>query len=351
MRVKTNVKAGGREINHNQAVKGLRMRSNVKAGGLQEQHNQTVKGLRVKTKVKAVNALALLVCALALAPAAQAQQSSWVSMRGSDSNPCTYALPCRTFNAALAAAATGQVTVKDSGSYDPMTVETEATIIAPEGVYAVIAPVGVPAVTINATQTATVTLRGLTLVGKQAATVPGVEVAYAARVRIESCVINDFKAGIRYEAAFPGELNVRDTVVGGGERGLELPECPNWRNVSIVRSRFENSHVGIYVGGKTRLAVRESTISGNKTAGLWLVAYQSYSPAQVVVEHSEIASNKFYGICANGSAASVEVSNSSILFSDKGLEANNSASIMTRGNNTLRYNTTDGVFTSGVLPK
>jgi hypothetical protein len=36
------VKAGGFEVNHNQAVKGLRVKSNVRSGGPVIQHNQTV---------------------------------------------------------------------------------------------------------------------------------------------------------------------------------------------------------------------------------------------------------------------------------------------------------------------
>ena len=42
MRVKSNVKAGGVKLNHNQTVKGLRVRSNVKAGGISFNHNQAV---------------------------------------------------------------------------------------------------------------------------------------------------------------------------------------------------------------------------------------------------------------------------------------------------------------------
>ena len=51
MRVKSNVKAGGVKLNHNQKVKGLRVKSGVKAGdtsdekgdGVKLNHNQTVK--------------------------------------------------------------------------------------------------------------------------------------------------------------------------------------------------------------------------------------------------------------------------------------------------------------------
>src|SRR5262245_46356265 len=55
LKVKTNVKAGGLQIQHNQSMaRGLKARSNVKAGCLQLQHNQTVtKGLKVKSGVKA----------------------------------------------------------------------------------------------------------------------------------------------------------------------------------------------------------------------------------------------------------------------------------------------------------
>ena len=42
MRVKSNVKAGGTYLNHNQTVKGLRVKSSVKAGGFGLNHSQTV---------------------------------------------------------------------------------------------------------------------------------------------------------------------------------------------------------------------------------------------------------------------------------------------------------------------
>lgn len=42
MRIKSNVKAGGSDINHNQAVKGLRVKSSIRAGKLATNHNQTL---------------------------------------------------------------------------------------------------------------------------------------------------------------------------------------------------------------------------------------------------------------------------------------------------------------------
>jgi len=55
MKIKTNVKAGGISLQHNQTVsRGLKVKTNVKAGIMEQQHNQTMtRGLKVKTGVKA----------------------------------------------------------------------------------------------------------------------------------------------------------------------------------------------------------------------------------------------------------------------------------------------------------
>jgi hypothetical protein len=55
MNIKTNVKAGGISLQHNQTVsRGLKVKTNVKAGIMEQQHNQTMtRGLKVKTGVKA----------------------------------------------------------------------------------------------------------------------------------------------------------------------------------------------------------------------------------------------------------------------------------------------------------
>ena len=55
MRIKTNVKAGGMSMQHNQRIsRRLKVKSGVKAGRIVSNHNQTVtRGLRVKTNVKA----------------------------------------------------------------------------------------------------------------------------------------------------------------------------------------------------------------------------------------------------------------------------------------------------------
>jgi hypothetical protein len=43
MKTKTNIKAGGTVLNHNETlVRGLKVKTNVKAGGTQLNHNETL---------------------------------------------------------------------------------------------------------------------------------------------------------------------------------------------------------------------------------------------------------------------------------------------------------------------
>jgi hypothetical protein len=58
MKIKSNVKAGGLSINHNQTIsRGLKVKTNVRGGvwgNPATNHNQTTaRGLKVKTNVKA----------------------------------------------------------------------------------------------------------------------------------------------------------------------------------------------------------------------------------------------------------------------------------------------------------
>ena len=55
MRIKTNVKAGGISLQHNQRLtRSLKVKSGVKAGGIALNHNQTVtRSLKVKSGIKA----------------------------------------------------------------------------------------------------------------------------------------------------------------------------------------------------------------------------------------------------------------------------------------------------------
>ena len=125
---------------------------------------------------------------------AQAQRARvFVASYGSDSNPCSFTQPCRTFQAAVTAVlAGGEVTAIDSAGFSPMTINKAVTITSPPGIEAGIAPsAGGTAITIAAGPTDVVVLRGLTLEG---AATGQTEIAFAdgAGLEILDCVIRNF---------------------------------------------------------------------------------------------------------------------------------------------------------------
>ena len=54
MRIKTNVKAGGIQLQHNQTIRSVKVKSGVKAGKITTNHSQQIsRSLKVRSGVKA----------------------------------------------------------------------------------------------------------------------------------------------------------------------------------------------------------------------------------------------------------------------------------------------------------
>jgi len=116
----------------------------------------------------------------------------FVASYGSDSNPCTFGSPCKTFQQAVNVVAVGgEVTAIDSAGFGPMTITQSVTITSPAGVEAGIqAPAGGNAITINAPN-ATVTLRSLTLEGAGVA-YDGIVFNSGSSLTVTDCVMQNF---------------------------------------------------------------------------------------------------------------------------------------------------------------
>src|SRR5580692_2328756 len=110
---------------------------------------------------------AALSCAFLAQPAYAQRDRVFVASYGSDSNPCTFGSPCKTFQQAVnVVAAGGEVTAIDSAGFGPVSISHAVTITSPNGVEAGIAALpGGMAVTIQAGTNDVVVLSGLTLEG------------------------------------------------------------------------------------------------------------------------------------------------------------------------------------------
>jgi hypothetical protein len=152
----------------------------------------------------------MLACALFAAPAFAQRDRVFVASYGSDSNPCTFGSPCKTFQQAVnVVAAGGEVTAIDSAGFGVVGINKSVTITSPPGVEAGIAAgANGTAITIDAGNDDVVTLRGLTLNGSGIAAT-GILYDNAYQVQVVDCTISNFiAAGINV-----GTINLANLTV------------------------------------------------------------------------------------------------------------------------------------------
>jgi hypothetical protein len=269
------------------------------------------------------------------APAFAIVARVFVSVNGNDSNVCSnVATPCRTFAGGILQVNTGgEVIVLDSGSYGGTTITNAVTLNVPPGVIAFTAQ---PLV-VNAPG-ATVVLRGLTIDGAGAAT-NGINVVAVGTLHVESCVITGFTGGgptqgngIAFGSA--GNLFVKDTIVrGNGNVGIFVIPASGTAKASIDHCRSDGNGFGLDSSGNAVTTVRDSAVSGNGNFG-----FLAENGGELNIENCVSATN-FFGIGSTG-ASTVRVSNSTVTDNTLGLDP--SSTLLSRGNNTVEGNTTNG---------
>jgi hypothetical protein len=219
--------------------------------------------------IRTIMAAALaLACSLPAVPAQAAQRERvFVASYGSDSNPCTFGSPCKTFQQAVDVVATsGEVTAIDSAGFGPIYITRGVTITSPNGVEAgVVAAAGGTAITISATSADAVVLRGLTLEGANSANF-GVNVASAAKLEIVDCVIRDFSGvGIVISATTNMLVHISNTkVMNNASNGLLISASASMvtadlSNITVI----DNNFWGIMISGGALVTIDKSDISNN----------------------------------------------------------------------------------------
>jgi hypothetical protein len=167
------------------------------------------------------DAIAVVLLGGSFSAYAQAQRTFVSAAAGNDANPCTRALPCRGFAAAIATTATdGEVVVLDSGGYGPVAITQAVTLFAPSGVYAGVTAFSGTAISISPAPTEVVRIAGISLNSLGATT--GIN-ATEGLVFIENCSFERFtSSGVRFSGS---KLDVNDSVFRntamGSSYGLE----------------------------------------------------------------------------------------------------------------------------------
>jgi len=282
-------------------------------------------------------------------------QRTFVASYGVDSNPCSLASPCRSFNVAIPAVTPGgEVIALDSAAYGPVTITQSVSIIGPAGVYvgiSVISPTNTVGVTINGAGI-NVVLRNLAI--NALGGTYGVQVLQAANVDVIGCAISNFVGAGIYSTAANSKLLVRDTLVRDGIGfgiGLFAPTRAVLDRVRIVRNGGE----GIASGTGADVSVKQSIIAGNGGSGLTVFAMGG-EVLRATVEDSLIADNASHGLSAGalGPGAVAEVSAarntitrnamSGVYSSTGGLS---DSSLISLRDNLISQNAVDGASATG----
>jgi hypothetical protein len=245
----------------------------------------------------------LALAALAWSSGASGQvQRTFVASTGSDTNPCSFPLPCRTFAAALAQTNSGgEVIVIDSAGYGAVAIAQSVSIIAAPGVYAGISVFTGNGVTVTGVGSR-VRLSGLSINGQGGDI--GIQFTQGSKLAVDHCTITDLNLYGIYVQAANSTWIVTDTSVSGnaiygiiaeaGAGTLDRVHVENNFNDGILINTSSNVLV--------RALVRNSVATGNAGHGI-SVFTGSGRTAIVTVEDSSAfvnAGSGFSGATSGG---------------------------------------------------
>jgi hypothetical protein len=270
------------------------------------------------------------------------QMRSFVSGLGSDSNPCTASLPCKTFSAALGLTiAGGEIYVLNSANYGAVTINKAVTITSEGAVAGVLAMSGV-GLTISAGAGDLINLRGLDIDGGNSGST-GIQFNSGRALNIQKSVVRGFAhSGIAFAAAGAASLLVSDTTVTNNHSNGILVSSAGTGAVNGVLTRVTASAngVGIFANGASVNLTLTDTVAGNNTYGV------GASASTVMVSNSTISHNTI-GITADQTAV-VRVGQSTLTANGTGWQATNGGKVVSFSNNNVSGNATDGAATGTV---
>jgi hypothetical protein len=278
---------------------------------------------------------------------AQTANRTFVSGTGSDTNPCTRALPCQTLFGALAQTTTGgEVYVLDA-------LDTQA-IFAPLTIGKSVSIIGAGARTgvtgqINVAPEAggQVLLKGLDLNGIGG---NGIQVQAAGfTLVIDDCTIANGTNGITFVPSGTANTNlvVRNSIIsknnanpGVTSAGILIQPGSTGKAVVVVENtNVSNNVYGIRAFDNSVVTVRNSVVSDSTWAGIRAEQVATpVVPVTIFVEHSQVSHNGGNGVLASGSSATQRLSDVTITDNGAGIVYLNGGIIYSFGNNSVAGN-------------
>lgn len=288
---------------------------------------------------------------LAFATGVQAQATrTWVSGVGDDANPCSRTAPCKTYAGAISkTAAGGEISTLDPGGFGGVTITKAITIDGGGGQVASALVAGTSGITINAGANDRVVLRNLRIQGIGSG-IHGVNFIAGKSLLIDKCVIQGFtNTGIRFQPNTFANLVVQDTTVNDCDvAALSASTLAPENRVSLIRSSFSDSGLGVQAGAFTQVSLINSLVSNNSGGG---VIATGNNLALAVIDRSIVSNNDTFGVKAEANGI-VLLTNSTVNFnSGNGLTFVTGGQIFTAGNNTIAGNNGSSASSGSIPPQ
>lgn len=272
----------------------------------------------------------------AFATIAEAQATrTWVSGVGDDVNPCSRTAPCKTFAGAISKTATdGEISCLDPGGFGAVTITKSITIDCEDTQGSILASL-VNGVTINATNTSRIRLRGISIYGAGNG-INCIRILQAKSVFLDEIVCSGFAThGVSIEnsstaiqvgiwnSSFRNITNngLNTFVTGTGSVA-----------VAIDSSLFMFTNIGVNLGAAATVSVNDSTVSHNGT-GMRADGGTSVLSAK----GNQVTSNTTGILAANG--ATIRIGGNLVTGNTTGLSGSN---IFTWGGNFVDGNGANG---------
>jgi hypothetical protein len=302
-------------------------------------------------------AMVALLC-LQATPAA-AQSRVFVAAQGSDTNPCSFALPCRTFQHAHDAlpAGGGEIDVLDPAGYGSVVISKAVSIQGHGFAGTTVASAGT-GITVSAAASDSVHLNGLLIDGNGVGST-GIRFLGGKSLAVENCVVRNLaNTGLAFSSSATTlqVLSVSNSYfidnANGGASIQAVSSGPI--TAAIDRSVFANNVVGLNVSGTSgtgaiNVAVTDSVaannVSGGFSAGFFVQSAALHSVTRLALTRTTAVGNGV-GLEAEGTNATLQLAQSTVTGNGGAYGIFTGAAIITYGDNYID-GTGTGTLTTG----
>jgi hypothetical protein len=278
----------------------------------------------------------------------------FVAAQGSDSNPCTLAQPCLTFQHAHDTVAPyGEIDALNTADYGPIYITKSLSIIG-FGMASVQTPNQGVAITIDAGE-GSVFLSGLNINGGALVGQTGIGAYHAENVKIVNCVVRNMQQdGITVKNITYMRLLITDTLVTNNNFGSGInlsPQAELHATLNRVTANSNGEGLTFNGGGASQQGTQNhvsatNSVFSNNSNGVG--AYSGYGLVSLM--NVTVAENTRFGIFAD-SGGTISIGRSLVAGNGYGATANGTGStIFTQGDNAFLDNSYGDVrLTGGTL--